>query len=759
MPPPLRPRRRSPGWLVLVGGLLIAAVLAATATLVASQRKDGIADRTRELDNLAITLAEQTTRAFKSLSLIQDDFIDEVREQTIETRAQLLDAMGSHQVHSVMHEKISGLPYVDALTMIDETGQLINFSRYWPIPKVNVADRDYFRALSTMRGPDTFISEPVPNRGTGTVTIYLARRFANAQGSFLGLVLGAMQQSYFERFYSNIRLGKDGMIALVRADGALLARHPGSAGLPPRDEAVRAQTAATVFRNGTNIELPPGTLDEKLRLAAVQPVENLPVAVVVSDSAAAIDAVLWQRATPLMVASGMLCLTIALATYGIGRHLRDERAFAEGQHAMARLDILTGLPNRLDFSERLEAMLAEPGGRPFALLFVDLDYFKAINDTLGHAAGDTLLVELAERLRRLMGPEDTVARLGGDEFAVLQVGAVEDEEAMEFAQHLIDAMRKPMFLGLHRVISGASVGIVLSPKDGTEVSQLLKNADLALYRAKTDGRGIARVFAEEMEQSARERREIEVDVQTAWRERQFFLVYQPIIEAKSGRIAGFEALVRWRHPVRGMIEPSKFIPVAEETGLILPLGAWVLQEACTMATRWPPDVFVSVNLSPIQFRGAEAFRQVRNALEVSGLEPSRLEVEITESTLLHEGPMVRATLEQFSEEGITVALDDFGTGYSSLGYLRTLSIGRIKVDRSFVDQVEESPQSLAIVRAIVGLARTLGLSCTAEGIETEGQRRILTEEGCTHLQGYLIGRPETGDEALNRARGSTTVVI
>ena len=749
------PALRGPLWLAFIVIALIVCVISATSLLVTRLWHDGAADRTRELENLAVTLSEQTARAFQSVGLIQDDLISHAREKGIETQAELAVVMSREDIHATLREKISGLPFVDAITIIDETGKLLNFSRYWPIPKVNVSDRDYFLALEGMRGPDIFLSEPVPNRGTGSVTIYLAKRFANSSGRFLGLVLGAMEQAYFERFYGGIRLGRDGMIALVRSDGALLARNPGSAGLSPRDAAVRARTAAAVFGSGQMAELPAGTLDEKARVAAVHPVGDLPVAVVVSDSVASLDALMWQRATPLLVAAGLLCLTIVLAARGLGRHLRDERAFAVTQHAMARIDMLTGLPNRLAFTERLGALLgARGGGTPFALIYLDLDYFKTVNDTLGHDAGDTMLAELAERMRGLLGPEDFAARLGGDEFAVVLVGVTRESEATELAQRLIDALRTPLHLGLHRIISGCSIGIVMAPRDGNDVAELLKNADLALYRAKTDGRGIARVFVEEMERLVRERREMEVDLQTAWREHQFFLLYQPIVEAESGRIAGFEALLRWRHPERGLVNPESFIPVAEETGLILPLGAWVLTEACTAATAWPDGLVVSVNLSPVQFRGAEAFRQVRSALESSGLAPSRLEVEITESTLLHEGPMVRATLEQFSEEGITVALDDFGPGYSSLGYLRTLSIGRIKVDRSFIEQVETSPQSLAIVRAIVGLARTLGLRCTAEGVETEGQRRLLTSEGCSHLQGYLLGRPGSAEEALRRARDS-----
>ncbi|MFG1317778.1 putative bifunctional diguanylate cyclase/phosphodiesterase [Xanthobacter autotrophicus] len=749
-----RQDRRSLVPLVVFAALMILCILVATAWFVRTARRDGIDDRRRELANLALTLAEQTARVFQGLEFVQDDLIGHMREQEVESRSQLHKMMGTKAVHILLRARISALPQVDWFSIVDDTGQLVNASRTWPVPDVNISERDVFQVLSGPQGPRLFVGEPVTSPRTRRIVIPIATRFTTQAGGFLGLVQGALEQSYLERFYGAIQLGPDGMIALVRTDGALLARHPGSAGLADHNPALRARTIGAVYAAVTDGHLPAGALDKKGRIAAFQPLAGLPLAVVVSDSRSAVDGVLWQRALPLVLASGLLCCAIALITHGAARLIRRERAFAAVEHALARIDPLTGLANRLAFTERLEALLAAPGTPAFSLHCVDLDDFKAVNDTLGHEAGDRLLRAFAARIGSRLAPEDMAARLGGDEFGILRLGTTSEQEAMAFADALVDAVEEPFVIGHHRVTGGCSVGLALYPANGTTAAQLLHNGDLALYRAKSDGRGVARAFAEEMETSASVRRTLEADLHAAWRERRFVLAFQPIFEAPTGRLAGFEALARWPHPEHGLVPPEVFIAVAEETGLIRPLGAWVLREACHTATTWPAHLFVSVNLSPHQFRGAQTDQLVRTALEGSGLSPRRLELEITESTLLKQGPMVRTILEQFAAEGITVALDDFGTGYSSLAYLRTLNIGRIKVDRSFVDDVERSPQSLAIVRAIVGLARTLSLRCTAEGIETEAQRRILAEEGCTHLQGFFLGRPATAEDALSLARSA-----
>ncbi|MEP9375245.1 EAL domain-containing protein [Aquabacter sp. CN5-332] len=734
------------GWVRTIGGLFAVAVLVAAIVLAYQTRERATADRQREMANLALALAEQTERAFQALELVQLSVIERITAAHVTDEAQLAATVGTMDVHRMLRDKIDALPYVDAVTIIGGSGALLNFSRYWPIPVVNVADRDYFNALK-VSGSDVSISAPVPNRGTGTVTIYLARRFKAPDGSFLGLVLGAMEQSYFEKYFSAIKLGRDGAIAMFRQDGSYLAGHPH---LDPdaQGAAIRRQVASSLI--ATSLEegrATPGLLDRKERLYAAKRLATYPVTIFVTDSVAAVERRARGQIIPITIFAGLICLTILVVVLLAERHLKAQQRFTRAAHHSARHDPLTGLPNRLHFSEHLdEALEARPANTSLALLFLDLDYFKSVNDTLGHAIGDDLLKGVADRISGCVGPEAMVARLGGDEFAIV-LSHADETEACRIAQLIINAIREPFDLGHHRVVAGGSIGIALAPDHGETLPELLKNADLALYRAKGDGRGLAKVFQREMERAALIRRTLELDLDTAWREKQFFLAYQPIFDCRTSRIVGFEALLRWRHPTRGIVPPSAFIPATEDTGLIFLLGAWVLEEACRAATAWPEHISVAVNLSPIQFRGNRVAAQVTNALEASGLPARRLELEITETALIQEGPAALSIIEGFRADGIRVALDDFGTGYSSLAYLRTLPIDRIKIDHAFVEGLGMDHHSLPIIRAILALARALPLATTIEGVENSEQLEILRAEGCTHVQGYLLGGPIPFEEA------------
>lgn len=744
--------------LTLFGSILGVVVIACAVLLTLSVRNHAFSDRRRELQNLALTLSEQSDRALQSLQLVQTGVIERITSAKISTAEDLARLMSTFEVHEVLREKISGLPFVDAVTVIDATGRLLNFSRFWPVPSVNVSDRDYFQALKDMSRKDTFISEPVPNRGTGTVTIYLAKRFTTPDGAFLGLVLGAMEQSYFEQFYGTINLGRDSVITLYRDDGASLATFPHRSGealpTPGAAERIARSLIAQAPEDGI---APAGLIDNRRRMVAVQQLANYPLVVAVSDTTAAIDKGLRIQTLPIAIAAGLICLSIAVAILLATRHLHAQARFAAAAYHAARHDDLTGLPNRLLFGEQLSAALAlGRSAPPFAVLYLDLDYFKTVNDTLGHAIGDQLLRAAAERIAAEAGPDHVVARLGGDEFAIIHTRADDAHTALDLAERIIARISRPISVSDHRVIAGCSIGIVMAPEDGISATELLKNADLALYRAKADGRGLARVFLREMERTAMARRALELDLREAWESGQFFLVYQPFFSAKTRRLAGFEALLRWRHPTRGIVSPQVFITCAEETGLILPLGAWVLAEACRTARDWPEDIRIAVNLSPLQFRSGHVADHVRDALRASGLAPTRLELELTESTLLIEGTTVRVTLEQFRAQGITIALDDFGTGYSSLGYLRTLPIDRIKIDRSFISRMCDDPHSRAIVNALMRLSEAMDLATTAEGIETEEQLEILRAEGCDLIQGFLLGRPGGATEARKMAQRVTT---
>lgn len=410
---------------------------------------------------------------------------------------------------------------------------------------------------------------------------------------------------------------------------------------------------------------------------------------------------------------------------------------------LAKFDALTDLPNRVTFYERSTAILAHlRRGEQVAFLSLDLDHFKSVNDTLGHPVGDLMLKAVADRMRSCIRGEDFVARLGGDEFALVQVPSPQAPDLPALASRLIEAVGAPYEIEGHQIVIGLSIGIALAPADGSDPDMLMKSADLALYRAKADGGGTYRFFEAAMDARMRERRALELDLRKAVLKGEFEIEYQPIINVKTNAITSCEALVRWRHPQRGLVPPLDFIALAEETGLIVPIGEWVLNQACAAAIRWPEHIMVSVNLSPAQFKSRNIVQTVRQALAKSGLPPKRLELEITELVLLEETEGAFAILHQLRDLGIRIAMDDFGTGYSSLGYLRSFPFDKIKIDASFIRDLPHKEDSVAIVRAVVGLGSSLGITTTAEGVETKDQLASLTSEGCNEFQGFLYSHPK-----------------
>jgi len=429
-----------------------------------------------------------------------------------------------------------------------------------------------------------------------------------------------------------------------------------------------------------------------------------------------------------------------------------ERKRAEARVAfMAHHDALTSLPNRVLLRMHMEEMLvrARRNGLGVATLCIDLDNFKAVNDTLGHPFGDLLLQEVAARLRSTLGEHDMVSRLGGDEFAVLHPDVDTPTEAGALAERIIDVISAPYSLDGHQVTIGASVGIAFAPVDADDADRLLKNADMALYRAKGDGKGACRFFEAEMDARLQARRRLEIDLRNAVAAEALEVHYQPLIALDRRKVSGFEALLRWRHPEHGMVPPSDFVPVAEETGLIGAIGAFVLRRACADAAKWPDPVTVAVNLSPLQFRNGALLQTVKDALERAALPPRRLELEITETVLLDRSDHVLATLHALRALGVRISMDDFGTGYSSLSYLRSFPFDKLKIDRSFVRDLGSNADSQAIVRAIIGLGESLGIAITAEGVENEADLACLEEEGCKEAQGFLFSRARPQFEVLD----------
>jgi diguanylate cyclase (GGDEF)-like protein len=865
-------RNRPIRYLILCGVALIAAIVVGTAIMASNLRDRALFDSERELKNTALILAEQIDRSFQAVDLVQSSVIEKIQALGITSSEDYARRMSGQDVHLMLKASTSGVVQAYAISLINSDGHLINFSRFWPGPELSIADRIFFKAIKSDPRVTSYISESAHNRTDGARTLFLARRVAAANGEFLGLVLGAVELSYFDKLFASIALGEGSSIALYRGDGVLLTRFPqadsfiGKIFTSPLNALGGGDSATVHFV---------GQIGGKDRLLAVHRLADFPMFISVGvDTSAALA--IWQKQTDILLgAGGLAALTVAvmifliarqqaqansysmqrlalekqrldtainnisqglvmfdaterlvvcndlyIEMYGLSRetvkpgcsfleilryranvgdflrrepedyragHLAamahgtvttlilqglegrevlvttspmasggwvathediTERRRAEAKIAyMAQHDALTDLPNRLRLYEQLGQTLSRSKrGEHVAVFCLDLDRFKEVNDAHGHPVGDLLLKSVADRLRQCTRDIDVVARLGGDEFAIMQAGASQPTEATSLASRLIEAIGAPYALGSHQVAVEVSIGIALAPGDGVEAEQLLKNADLALYRAKSDGRGLYRFFEPEMDARMQARRALEMDLRKAIANGEFELFYQPLVDMKTEYVTGFEALIRWHHPERGTIPPLDFIAVAEDTGLVVPIGDWVLRQACAEASTWPSDVKIAVNLSPIQFKSKGLLPSVISALAASGLSPNRLELEITESVLLQDGDTTLAILHELRGLGIRISMDDFGTGYSSLSYLRKFPFDKIKIDQSFIFAMSDHNDSLAIVRAVIAMGSGLGIATTAEGVETPEQFKQLKLEGCTEVQGYLFSAPRPAAE-------------
>jgi diguanylate cyclase (GGDEF)-like protein len=485
-----------------------------------------------------------------------------------------------------------------------------------------------------------------------------------------------------------------------------------------------------------DLEMPNCNGLDLIKSVRAQPaLKHIPIIVLTgNESRAAIESALSAGATSFLLKP--------LDWSAFGEHIRHVLQLAHRAGHMAVHDNLTGLPNRVLLNERLEQALSRAKRDEIvAAHILDLDHFKHVNDTLGHPVGDKLLQMVAGRLRALVRETDTIARMGGDEFALLQAPLVRASDAELLARRVIDAVSEPYEIDGHQVIIGASIGIALGPLDVASPERLMRNADLALYQAKGGGRGTFRVFEPEMDAQMQARWTMESELRKALTAGEFELYYQPAVSLASNEVCGFEALIRWNHPQKGIITPETFIPLAEEIGLIVPIGEWAIRDACATAARWPDDIKVAVNVSPEQVRHPGLVQVVTSALGASGLRAGRLELEITETAHLVDNQETLAVLHQLRSLGVFIATDDFGTGYSSLSYLQSFPFDRIKIDCSFVKNITQSAASLNIVRAVVVLANGLGIPATAEGVENEAQLDSVRSEGCAEMQGFLLSQP------------------
>jgi diguanylate cyclase (GGDEF)-like protein len=865
-------RNRPIRYLILCGMTLIAAIVIGTAIMADNLRDRALRESERDLTNTALILAGQIDQSFQAVDLVQSSVIEKIQALGIASSDDYARRMSGEDVHQMLRTSTSGVTQIYALSLINADGRLINFSRSWPVPEIHVGDREFFNALKRDPRLTSDISAPGHNRTDGAWTLFLGRKVTAANGDFLGIILGAVELSYFEKIFSSVSLGEGSSISLVRSDGILLTRFP-------QVESAIGQTFKFTISavgggdSGTTRFI--GKIGHKDRLLAAHRLAHFPVIVSVAvDTAAALA--IWQKQTDILLgAGGLAALTVALMIlliarqqarahnasmqslalekerldaalnnmsqglimfdaaervvvcndlyiemYGLSREIvkpgcsfrdlfqykadagnvlhRDpdkyrtelaaamalgevtssifetpdgrevlvtnspmtaggrvathkditERRRAEAKiEYMAHHDALTDLPNRSRLYQQLRQTLTRlKRGEQVAVFGLDLDRFKDVNDAYGHAVGDLLLKAVAGRLRQCIRDTDMVARLGGDEFAIMQASTSQPIDATSLASRLIEIIGAPYKLAGDQVTVELSIGIALAPGDGLDPDQLLKNADMALYRAKSDGHGLYRFFEPEMDARMQARRKLEIDLRNAVANSEFELFYQPLVDMRTEQITGFEALIRWHHPARGMIQPLEFISVAEETGLIVPIGDWVLRQACAEAATWPSGVKIAVNLSPIQFKNKGLLLSVVSALAASGLSATRLELEITESALLYDGDATFAILDELRALGVRISMDDFGTGYSSLSYLRKFPFDKIKIDQSFIFDMSEHNDSLAIVRAVIAMGSGLGIATTAEGVETAAQFKQLKLEGCTEVQGYLFSPPRPAAE-------------
>jgi diguanylate cyclase (GGDEF)-like protein len=851
------------GRLILGGGILIAAIAIGTAVMVSHLRERAVNSSTRELTNTVLLLAHHFEQQFEEFEVIQKELISYTSMAGITSTESFKRQMSSYDMHEILKAKSNGSFDVAGVNIFDSDGALINSSKAWPIPVVDIADRAYFRDLKSGSTATSVSIELVQSRlSEGRWTALISRKITGVAGEFLGLVTRGIATATFEKFFAPLALGDDAVISMFHRDGTMLARYPHIERQIGQDFSRGAFFQILANADHGSARETTG-VDGQDRLGSVRQLSDFPIVVVATTSMSAALAD-WRAQTRLLISvAGLLVLVIAVMLIFIVRQLfqqyqtsksnlslekqrldiavnnmtqslllfdssnrlvicnrryietfrlspdvvkpgcsfrdliahrketgsfsgdideycalvlrnktlgtnntlensdgrtmqvvhqpledggwvttiedvTDKRRSEQRITHLAHHDTLTDLPNRALFQEKLEMALAQiPPGEKLAVLYLDIDRFKSINDSLGHRIGDELLKFLAESLNSCIGKADFVARLGGDEFAIVQTGVKDREDVVNLVSRIYLAIRKPCtFLG-HQVLTDASIGIALAPQDGADLNQILHNADLAMFSAKAGGRRTYCFFESKMDKRAKARRSLEMDLRRALVDGEFEIYYQPILDLRSNRISGCEALVRWRHPKDGLVPPAEFIPVAEETGLINQLGEWVLATACAEAATWPGGIKLAVNISPVQFRSDTLALKVVAALAASGLCASRLELEITEAVLIRDDAAALEILHQLRATGVRIALDDFGTGYSSLSYLQRFPFDKIKIDRCFVNDLGEAGGS-SIVQAVVNIAAARHMTTTAEGVETIRQQELLRALGCTEMQGYLF---------------------
>jgi diguanylate cyclase (GGDEF)-like protein/PAS domain S-box-containing protein len=989
-------------WLTVCGGLLVAAIFVGTIMMVGEFRERALVNSERELENTVLLLARHFDQQFEDSDTLADDVISRLQISGIASEREFRDRVASPEAHEILRSKAGVLSYLGDISIFDSNGDIVNWSRPLPAPRINISERGYFKSFKFDHRSPSILTESVRSYITGNLNSVIAHRLRGEDGAFLGVMTRRINPDNYERFFASVALGTGATISMFHADGTMLARYPRVEELIGKNFS-SAPLLQRVRENGRQQTLRvQSPVDRTDRLGSAAPLSHYSGVVVATNTVTAALADWREQTRFLVLAATLAAAVIALTLFLIIRQItrqsreaqqrleaersrldtalnnmiqglvtfdaaarvvtfnrryiemhdlstdivkpgchfrdlmqhrkdngsfdgdveafctqvmenvargqvthsvmqcRDGRAFlavsrpladggwvatmediterrnleqerdrnyaflsqiidhipsqitvkdvhdrryllvnrvAEAQFGISReliigktatdlfpaaaaeiiaddeektlqspdglfkdehvwetqgmgpryitsrrlgirnsagqaryiinvvddvterrlanekiahlahYDALTDLPNRVLFREQIQReLLKAANGQQFALLYIDIDEFKGINDSLGHHIGDELLKAVAARLKDCTRPGDLIARLGGDEFAVIQTAITGRRDVENFVARIYEAIRQPCQCLGHQLSTDASIGIALAPEDGTELDQLIKHADLAMYAAKAEGRRVHRFFEPAMDARAQARLTMEQDLRQALADGSFEIHYQPLLDLASGEVTGCEALLRWRHPERGMVSPAEFIPVAEDTGLINEIGDWVMQTACMEAADWPSHVRIAVNVSPIQLKSPTLALRITGALATSGLAPDRLEVEITEAVLIHDDESALAILHQLRAIGVRIALDDFGTGFSSLSYLKRFPFDKIKIDRCFVSDIEDEG-SLAIVQAVVNIAAARNMTTTAEGVETEQQRAMLRRLGCTQMQGYLFSAPKPAAEA------------